>query len=132
MNKIPAKVTDIQTCDILNITSFNFANFNLSMMSLELLNLKVNSKVILTAKPSSVAIGKDFNGEISYSNQLKGKIQSIENGELLTYIKVLVDEIIIQSIITKKSSQRMDLKKDDEAICIIKASDLSILEILND
>lgn len=128
MNKILATISNIQTCDILNIVNFKFNSYTMSMMSLELPNLHVNDKVILTAKPSSVAIGKNFSGDLSYSNQLKGKIKSIENGDLLSSLEIEVDDTTIQSVITKKSSIRMNLKQNDEIICIIKASDLSILE----
>lgn len=130
MNKILATITNIQTCDILNIVNFKFNSYTMSMMSLELPNLQVNDKVILTAKPSSVAIGKNFSGDLSYSNQLKGKIKNIQNGDLLSSLEVEVENTIIQSVITKKSSTRMDLKQNDEIICIIKASDLSILEAI--
>lgn len=129
MNKIKATVLDIQNSDILNIVSFKFGDFILSMMSLEVENVKKNSNVILSAKPSSVAIGKDFNGQLSYSNQLKGKITNVQNGELLSFVEVKVVDTIIQSVITKKSSKRLNLKPKDEVICIIKASDLSILEV---
>lgn len=129
MNEIPACIIDIQNCDVLNIVSFEFLDYKMAMMSLELEDVNVGDRAILTVKPSSVAIGKRFVGELSYSNQLKGYIKNIENGELLSYLEVKVGDIFIQSVITKKSALRMDLKQNDEVICIIKASDLSILEI---
>lgn len=130
MNKIPATVLSVQNSDILNIVTFGFEKYKMSMMSLEVESLEIGDRVLLTAKPSSVAIGKDFNGTLSYSNQLKGKIKTIQNGDLLTSLEVLVGDVEISSVITKNSSSRMDLKKGDEVICIVKASDLSILEIL--
>ncbi|PID47040.1 MAG: transporter [Proteobacteria bacterium] len=128
MNKIPACILSIQNHDILNIVSFDFCGFKMSMMSLELKDIRPKDKVLLFVKPTSVAIGKNFMGDISYSNQLKGKIKSLKNGELLTSLEVLVGEFVLCSIITKNSSLRMNLKKGDEVVCFIKASDLSILE----
>ena len=42
------------------------------------------------------------------------------------------EDILIESIITVDSSKRMDLKENDEVTLLIKASDLSILEVIND
>lgn len=128
MNKIPATIIDIKSCDILNIVEFQFDIFKMSMMSLQLSNLHVNDKVILTVKPSSVAIGKNLSGDLSYSNQLKGEIKSIKIGNLLCFLEVYVGDTIIQSVITKNSANRLNLEQNDKVVCIIKASDLSILE----
>lgn len=132
MNKILATVTNIQTKENLNIVKFDFQGTPLSMMSLDLDNLNEQSRVYLTVKPSNIAIAKNFTGEVSYSNQLQGKISSIENGELLSSIKVqIADELSIESIITYNSSKRMNLQTGDLITLFIKASELSILEVLD-
>ena len=127
MNNFNATITKIQSVDNLNIVNFDFAGKNLSMMSLELNEkLKVGCKVVLTAKPTHIAIAKEFSGEISYSNQLSAKIIEINNGELLSSIKLSTADATCESIITKNSSQRMNLQVNDNVILFIKASELSI------
>ncbi len=128
MNKIPATVLSVKNEDILNIVEFEFKKHKMSMMSLELENIHVKDKVILSAKSSSIGIAKDLQGQLSYSNILKGFIKSIQNGSLLSTLEIQVEDVVLSSIITKNSSLRMDLKVKDEVFCIIKASDLSILE----
>lgn len=128
INKIEAIVTSMQTSDILNITSFSFQNFSLAMMSLELENINVGDRVLLSVKPTAVAIAKEINGLLSYSNQLQGVIIFIDYGKLLTDIHVLVEDTTINAIITTNSAKRMNLKQDDEVTCLIKASDLSLYE----
>jgi molybdopterin-binding protein len=133
MNTIIAEVKEIKSVDNLNIVKFYFAETTLSMMSLELNeNIKVGAKVKLITKPTHVAIAKDFNGEVSYSNQLNAKIIHVENGELLSSIKIQIWETILESIITKDSSQRMNLHVGDEVTAFIKANELSIMEVLDD
>jgi molybdopterin-binding protein len=101
------------------------------MMSLDLDNrIKVGTKVRLVVNPSHIAIAKDLRGMVSYSNQLKSTIINIENGLLLSSIKLAVEDLILESIITLNSSQRLDLKIGDNVTLLIKASDLSILEVL--
>ncbi len=131
MNKIFATVSKIQNSDILNVVNFQFKQNQMTMISLEVGNLHVKDSVILTVKPSSVAIGKNFSGEISYSNQLKGKIKAINHGALLCSLEVDVDGTIIESIITNKSALKMNLSLNDEVTCIVKASNLSILKVLS-
>lgn len=131
MNKFSAKITKIQSVENLNIINFDFHSQNLTMMSLDLdAKLEVGCTVILTAKPTHIAIAKEFSGDISYSNQLDAKILEINNGELLSSIKLSTGDATCESIITKNSSLRMNLKKGDNVTLFIKASELSIKEIL--
>ena len=128
-----ARVKDIKTIDSLNIVEFDFNNITLKMMSLELhKEVKLESKVKLLVKPSSVAISKKYIEDISLSNQALAKIVAIENGELLSSLSLQINDTFIESIITKESSQRLDLKKGDIINILIKASDLSILRVLHD
>ena len=128
-----ARVKDIKTIDSLNIVEFDFNNITLKMMSLELhKEVKLESKVKLLVKPTSVAISKKYIEDISLSNQALAKIVAIENGELLSSLSLQINDTFIESIITKESSQRLDLKKGDIINILIKASDLSIYRILND
>ena len=128
-----ARVKDIKTKDNLNIVEFDFNNILLKMMSLELnKDLKIGSKVELLVKPTSVAISKKYIENISLSNQALAKIVAIENGELLSSLSLQINDTFIESIITKESSQKLDLQKGDIINILIKASDLSIYRILND
>lgn len=128
MNRLNAVVKNIQSVDNLNIVSFEYQGEVLTMMSLDLAdNIQVRKRVELTAKATNIAIAKEFSGEVSFSNQIKASIVEIENGELLSSIKLKVKEFFLESIITLNSSKRMDLKVDDEVTLLIKASDLSIV-----
>ncbi len=131
MNSLIASVVKIDNIDNLNIVNFKFLNQNLSMMSLDLSdNIKIGSIVELIANPSHVAIAKDFSGVLSYSNQLKAEIESLENGKLLSSVKLSIGEAKLESIITLYSSQKMNLKVGDRVTALIKASELSILRVL--
>jgi molybdopterin-binding protein len=103
------------------------------MMSLDIdKNIKIGTTVRLIIKPSHIAIAKNFSGDVSYSNILKVTIVSVENGQLLSSIKLKYFDTVLESIITVSSSKRMDLKEGDEVIAFIKASEISIGEITDD
>jgi len=131
MSILNAEVIKIQSVDSLNIITFKSDESELSMMGLELLEgVCVGSKVSLFVKPMSVALAKDFSGMISYTNQLSSKIKSIEKGKLLSSVKLLACGNMIESIITTSSLKNMKLSVGDEVVCLIKANELSIIEVI--
>lgn len=131
MNRFQAKVTKIQTKESLNIVNFEFASHKLTMMSLDLdESIKVSSLVELSVKPTHIALAKEFSGVVSYSNQLSAEIVEVDNGELLSSIKLSVGDANFETIITRDSSTRMNLRVGDMVKIFIKASELSISEIL--
>ncbi|MEA2050669.1 MAG: TOBE domain-containing protein [Campylobacterota bacterium] len=133
MSKLLAVVKDIQNEENLNIIKFDFFGTTLTMMSLDLTNdLKIGSKVILTTKSTSIAIAKDFCGDISYSNQIKTKIISINKGKLLCSIELSIASLVFESIITLNSADRLKLKIGDEVVAFIKASELLIEKVIYD
>ncbi len=133
MSKLIATIKKINNIDNLNIVDFDFFGNNLKMMSLDLSsNIQIGKKVRLSVKPSNISIAKNFTGEISLSNQLVAIIQNIENEELLSSVSLKISDFLLESIITVDSSKRMNLQIGDEVKILIKASNLSIEEVLND
>jgi molybdopterin-binding protein len=133
MSQLVATIKKINSVDNLNIVEFDFDGITLKMMSLDLdKEVQINKKVKLSVKSSNVIIAKNLFGEISLSNQLVATIQSIENGELLSSVILKVNETTFESLITVDSSKRMNLQVGEKVQILIKASNLSIQEVLND
>lgn len=130
MNRIAAVITAIDSFDGINIVSFVADGQPMRMMALELnKRLQVGSKVILGVKASNIALAGGLKGVLSISNQLKVKIERVDNGELLSSVKFRFAGSLIESIITHDSSIRMNLRPGDEVVALIKSSELSILEV---
>lgn len=133
MKNLIATVSGIDSCQNLHIVKFDLNGQALKMMSLDLNSkIRVGKKVLLGCKPSSVAIAKDFNGMVSYSNQIPSKIEEIETGKLLCNLRLKFGDSFLESLITKDSMEKMGLKKGDLVTAFIKASEISILEVFND
>ena len=131
MSSIIAIVKKIEECDNLHIVEFDFSGYILTMMSLELNdNIQIGTKVKLIVKPSNIAITKDFAGEVSFSNKLDATITSIDNGQLLSSVKLDVFNTTLESIITRQSVIKMDLNKGNKVEIFIKASEFIISDIL--
>ncbi|MCK9473388.1 TOBE domain-containing protein [Sulfurimonas sp.] len=133
MSELTAIVNDIQKHDSLHIVKFDCEGQALTMMSLELdKTIQKGVKVKLSMKPTHVAIAKNLQGELSYSNQLQATITGVLNGELLSSISLkLHSGSAIESIITKNSSIRMNLQVGDSVVALIKASEVSIKEVIS-
>ncbi|QKF80577.1 TOBE domain-containing protein [Halarcobacter ebronensis] len=133
MNKIVATISKIHNIENLNIVEFESEGMKLKMMSLDLKeNTKVGQSVFLTVKPTHIAVAKNLSGDLSYSNQIESKVFKMDEGELLSVIYAKASEIELQSIITTDSAKRMNIKIGDKLTLLIKASDLSILEVIDD
>jgi len=132
MSKLLATIKKIQSVDNLNIVTFECENTLLKMMSLELSkSIQIGSKVSLGIKSTSIGIAKDFSGVLSYSNQLNVVVEEVEDGELLSSIKLSFATYTLESIITRDSVKRMDLQVGDRVTAFIKANELSIIELLS-
>ncbi len=132
MSQIIAQVQEIQSIQNLNLLSFTCNKTTLNMMSLDLSDMVMkDSQVMLTCKPTAIAIGKNIQGELSFTNQLHVKILSIESGELLSVLKLQFEEFILESIITADSQKRMQLQVGDKVVALIKSSDLSIAKVFS-
>ena len=133
MSPIVATVTTIDNLEQLNIVEFDFQGLKLKMMSLDLnANVQVGKRVVLSIKPTNIALAKNITGDLSFSNQIVATIDSLIMGELLSSVVLKTKEILFESIITVSSAKRMNLQQNDEVIMLIKASDVSILEVLHD
>jgi len=139
MSQLIAIIEKIESVDNLNIVTFVCNDQRLKMMSLDLNDtVQIGKRVVLGCKPTSVALAKptinqqDFSEMLSYANQIKVQISSMDVGELLSSIKLDFGNFILESIVTTQSVKRMHLKERDELLALIKANELSIQEVLND
>ncbi len=133
MNKLEVIVKKIDAVESLHIVSFDFFGVELKMMSLELNEkISVGTKVVLAVKPTHVSFAKNFAGHISVTNQFKARIKGINKGKLLSSAIFEAKYTLIESVFTSDSLRRLNLQVNDEFLILIKASDISIKEIIND
>ena len=139
MSRIVATIEKIESVENLNIVTFLVHGSRLTMVSLELgEEIVAGRRVILSCKPTSVALAKaDMLAEgmqtmLSYANQVAVKITAIDKGKLLSSVGLRFGEAALEALLVTASLESMDLEEGDEAVALIKVSDLSILEVLDD
>lgn len=131
MNTLKAKVKQIDSLDNLTIVKFDYKGITLSMMSLGLKDINLQSEVILSINASHIAIAKDLKGDISLSNVFDCVIKKLDKGELLSSLKLQINDDYLTSIITTNSVNRMNLKVNDKVQALVKASEISIKKVIS-
>ena len=127
MNQFKATVKTIDQVENLHLVTFALGSQTLKMVSLELNeSVKVNSTIKLNLKSTQISIAKNLTGQLSHANQLKGKITTVNNGQLLSSIQLLVEGFELESLITLESSLAMELNVDDDILVLIKGSEVSV------
>jgi molybdopterin-binding protein len=63
---------------------------------------------------------------LSARNQLRGSVAEVNLGEIMAHVVVQVGENEIESIITRRSAEEMQLKKGDTVTVVIKSTEVMI------
>jgi len=63
---------------------------------------------------------------LSARNRLRGKIAEIVVGDVCAHVTVKVGQNLVESIITARSVEEMDLKKGDLVTAVVKATEVMI------
>lgn len=131
-NQIVGKIIDIKFGSINAQISLELKNNKklisiITLSSVENLDLKVNDEVIALIKSSNVLISTDTNLKISARNSLRGKIESINKGDVNSEVVIDIlngDKVV--TVLTTSSLDNLGLKVGLEVDAIIKASDVMI------
>jgi molybdopterin-binding protein len=82
--------------------------------------------VNLLFNETEVILTKDSSIEISLQNRLICKVESIEQGQLLSVVKMRFNTVFISSIITTNSLERLNINVEDEVLAMIKTNEIML------
>jgi len=64
---------------------------------------------------------------LSARNIIRGKVEKIEKGDVTVVVKVKIETpVVITSVITRESIEDLNLKEGDEAVVVIKSTEVMI------
>jgi molybdopterin-binding protein len=63
---------------------------------------------------------------LSARNHLRGRIKDVELGDIMAHIVVTVGDNEIESVITRRSAEELNLKPGDEVVAVIKSTEVMI------
>ncbi len=90
--------------------------------------LKPGNVIYAVFKETEVSIAKDFSGKISLRNKIPCRVSYIERGELMSIIHLTRNACQLQSAITTRSVDLLELKKDDEVTAMIKSNEITLMQ----
>jgi molybdopterin-binding protein len=65
--------------------------------------------------------------KLSARNQIKGKVIAVQKGQTTGHVRLDIGQgIVITSSITNEAIDELDIKVGDEALAVIKASDVMV------
>ena len=63
---------------------------------------------------------------LSARNQLIGKVTEVHLGDIMAHVMVRVGKSVVESVITRKSAEELDLKKGDAVTVVIKSTEVML------
>ena len=63
---------------------------------------------------------------LSARNHLKGIVDEVQLGDVLAHITMRVGDGVIESVITRRSAEELELKKGDSVTAVVKATEVMI------
>ena len=130
MNRLSGTVAAVESSAAMSLVEVDVEGDIFSSLVLETSrtnpDLVPGRRIGIFFKETEVSIAKNLSGQISLRNRMNAVVKKIEPGKILT--KIFLDykgnEII--SIITTKSSRRMDLKEGDAVEALVKTTEVSL------
>lgn len=128
MNKLFGQITNITTSGNISLVEAKVDDVILSAMIIGNSDntefLKLGNNVHLLFKESEVSLAKNFEGEISLRNQLKGPILKIKKGIVFSEITFNFKGNEMISLITTRSVERLGLDIGDVITGFIKSNEV--------
>ena len=91
--------------------------------------LAVNNEVDVLFKETEVSLAKNLSGLISLRNRIRGTVQHIRKGDILSEVVLDCHGHQVTSIITSRSIARLDINEGDQVEALIKANEVALTEI---
>lgn len=133
MNKIKGKITGITSSGNISLVDIDAYGISLSAIILGTSEntpyLVMGKRITVAFKESEVSIGRDITGKISLRNCLEGPIKKLENGTIFSKVTIDFFGEDVQSLITVRSAERLDLKTGDMVTAFIKSNEVILMDI---
>lgn len=131
MNRIKASIESIEHSDNLSLISLNVYSDKVKVLLNEtpLSNplLKQNQQVLLLFKENQLALAKNLEGFLSFSNRLKAKVLKIESDKLFSRIEMDYKGNKLVALLPKSEIKNLFLELGEIIDVLIPTSSISIL-----
>lgn len=134
MNRLSGQIEAIETQGSVAIVDVKLGALSLTALLLggaeQLASWCGGQAVELLFKETEVALAKNLSGQISLRNRLPGRIAGIEWGQVLTRVRLQLDEAQaapVSSVITTRSARKLQLEIGDRVEGLVKSNEMSLI-----
>ena len=136
MNQLRGRIIAIESNDHLSLVDVEIGGDTFSAMLLETPDsapyLAIGNEVQLLFKETEVSLAKNLSGQISLRNRVQGRVRAVRSGAILSEVVLEYRGHTLTSIITTRSIKRLDIQQGDEVEALIKANEVSLMEVSSD
>jgi molybdate transport system regulatory protein len=133
MNKLRGRITRIESNDHVSLVDVDVSGDSFTATLLETPDdaayLQVGNVVDVLFKETEVSLAKGLSGLISLRNRMQTTVKLVRSGVILSEVLLDYRGQQISSIITSRSIRRMDIKPGDEVEALVKANEVTLMEI---
>lgn len=133
MNRLLGTITAIEFNDHLSLVDVAVGKNIYTAMLMETPqnapHLKVNNTVHVLFKETEVSLAKGLSGRLSLRNIVRGTVRQIRRGDILCEVMLDVEGRALTSIITTRAVKRLDLQEGDDVDALVKANEVSLMEV---
>lgn len=131
MNRLPGTIAGIETSGSIALVDVDALGQRLTATLLgataDAAAWTPGMPVALLFAETEVALAKNLSGLISMRNRINATVVSVERGSILAKVVLDVGGSRVVSIITSRSSTKLDLKPGDRVEALVKANEMSVL-----
>ncbi|HQS58024.1 MAG: hypothetical protein B7Y56_03660 [Gallionellales bacterium 35-53-114] len=133
MNKLRGRITHIESNDHVSLVDVDVMGDSFTATLLETPDdaayLKIGNVVEVLFKETEVSLAKGLSGLISLRNRMHTTVKQVRGGVILSEVVLDYRGRQISSIITTRSIKRMDIKAGNEVEALVKANEVTLLEV---
>ena len=136
MNRLLGTIIAIESNEHLSLVDVVAGQNNFTAMLMETPQnapyLKVGNTVAILFKETEVSLAKNLSGKISLRNIIRGTVRLIRRGDILCEVVLDRDGQPLTSIITTRAIKRLELKEGDVVDALVKANEVSLMEVYDE
>lgn len=136
MNLLRGRILEIQSDGHISLVDVAIAGDTFTAILLESPQsapyLAIGKEVKVLFKETEVSLAKELSGRISLRNCIQARVVQIRDGVILSEVVLDYGGKVLSSIITSRAVKRLDLGEGDQVSALIKANEVSLMEVDND
>lgn len=136
MNQLRGRIVGIESNDHVSLVDVEISGDTFSAMLLETPEsapyLAIGNEVQVLFKETEVSLAKNLSGLISLRNRVHATVRTVRSGAILSEVELAYRGQKLCSIITTRSIRRLDINPGDEVEALIKANEVSLMEVRSD